>query len=373
MAISGTGQDLAVAATPEGSCVAAIPAFFFRRAIMTNKIFITCGDVNGIGNELILKTVRDNDNTAFFIVGNRRIFDLTSEILGIKSPLVKNMDSSELIPRQKIEPGIYFIDIPVAGLKLEFGKPLPEAGLLAGTAIKTAVGLSLAHNSPIVTAPINKYSLHLGGFDYPGHTEFIAEILKSKDHLMILDGGVIRVALVTTHLALSDVSGSVTENGVFEKGRILYLSLKNDYGIKEPEITVCSLNPHAGDGGLFGDEDEKKIKPAVRRLNEEICRGCGIFTGPVPSDTAFTESFLNRSDAHLVMYHDQGLIPLKLLSFGKAINFTAGLPIVRTSPDHGTAYDIAGKNIAATESFKKAVEKAVFFSNNRLFKAIREP
>ena len=332
---------------------------------MTNKIFITCGDINGIGNELILRSICVSNRTAFIIVGNRRIFDLTSEILGIKTPYMKNINITEFIPSQKIEPGIYFIDIPVAGLELEFGKPASAAGFLAGTAIKTAVGLSLRHNSPLVTAPINKYSLHLGGFIYPGHTEFIAEILKSKDHLMILDGGVIKVALVTTHLPLSDVSRSVTENGVFEKGRILYLSLKNDYGIKEPQITVCSLNPHAGDGCLFGDEDDKIIKPAVQRLNEEICRGCGLFTGPLPSDTAFTKSILNRSDAHLVMYHDQGLIPLKLLSFGKAINFTAGLPIVRTSPDHGTAYDIAGKGIAGTESFKNAVDKALFFSNNR--------
>ncbi|NOR46365.1 MAG: 4-hydroxythreonine-4-phosphate dehydrogenase PdxA, partial [Candidatus Delongbacteria bacterium] len=215
----------------------------------------------------------------------------------------------------------------------------------------------------LVTAPINKYSLHLGGYNYPGHTEFISELLSEDDFLMILDGEVIRVALVTTHLALKDVSENITSDKIINKGTILYNTLVNDYNIKSPNIVVCSLNPHASDNGLFGTEEKNVIEPAVKILNKSI--GEGKFVGPIPSDTAFTRTYVDKTDAYLVMYHDQGLIPLKLLSFGSAVNFTAGLSLVRTSPDHGTAYDIAGKGIAEVKSFRNALDKAILFQNNR--------
>jgi 4-hydroxythreonine-4-phosphate dehydrogenase len=225
------------------------------------------------------------------------------------------------------------------------------------------VKLAAAHNGALVTCPINKYSLHLGGYDYPGHTELIAELLNSDNFLMILDGGKIKVALVTTHLPISGVPAALNSDKIFQKGRILYESLLKDYGIEKPVIAVLSLNPHAGDGGLFGDEEPRVIAPAVQRLNE-LANGRGRFEGPLPSDTAFTRKSIERTDAFLVMYHDQGLIPLKLLSFGSAVNFTAGLPIIRTSPDHGTAYDIAGKGLADISSFKNAVDTAIVFKRD---------
>ncbi|MBN2858547.1 MAG: 4-hydroxythreonine-4-phosphate dehydrogenase PdxA [Candidatus Delongbacteria bacterium] len=329
-------------------------------------IFISIGDINGIGQELILKTIRGFDpSNIYIIVGNRRIFDETATVLGSVAEDISDTSEQEIVNLR--DPGIYFLDIDIEGIRLNFGIPDSKAGLLAGTAIKKAVELAELHNGAVVTAPINKYSLHMGGFFYPGHTEFIAEILNSKEYLMILDGGIIKVALVTTHLAIKDVAKSMNGNLIYEKGSILYRSLVRDYGISEPRITVCSLNPHASDGGLFGTEEKDIIIPAVEKLNAEIADGKGHFTIPLPADTAFTRSYLDKTDAYLVMYHDQGLIPLKLLSFGNAVNFTAGLPVVRTSPDHGTAYDIAGKGIAESVSFENAVKKALFFLNNRKF------
>jgi 4-hydroxythreonine-4-phosphate dehydrogenase len=328
------------------------------------KIFFTCGDMNGIGNELIISYLNSGQaviGNAYIVIGNYKIFTETAAILGISAPEVKMIDSASEIAR----PGFYFIDIPFEGLKLEFGTASAQAGRLSGLAIQKGVELAAVCGGALVTAPINKYSLHLGGFDYPGHTEFIAELLKTDRFLMILDGAVIRVALVTTHLALKDVSAALSADSIVFKGRLLYESLVRDYGLKEPRITVCSLNPHAGDSGLFGTEEETIIGPAVKTLNSEIANGKGYFTGPLPSDTAFTKNFIDKTDAYLVMYHDQGLIPLKLLSFGSAVNFTAGLPIVRTSPDHGTAFDIAGKGIADIKSFSNAVKMAELFLENR--------
>lgn len=328
------------------------------------KIFISVGDINGIGQELILKSVMPRYEAGIFIiVGNRIMFDKTADVLGLSSRTVKNIDEKEIEDIEK--PGVYFLNLDIEGISLNFGIPDAKAGLLAGTAIKKSAELAMQHNGAIVTAPINKYSLHMGGFYYPGHTEFIAEILNSNEYLMILDGGIIKVALVTTHLSISDVPRNINEQKICEKGKILYRSLVQDYGIAEPRITICSLNPHASDGGLFGTEEKNIIIPAAHRLNKEVSRGKGHFTMPLPSDTAFTRSYLDKTDAYLVMYHDQGLIPLKLLSFGSAVNFTAGLPVVRTSPDHGTAYDIAGKGIAGTESFDNAVIKAIKFAGNR--------
>jgi len=327
-----------------------------------NKIFITSGDFNGIGNELILKyfsQVHDNKDNAFIILGSRKIFDETAGLLGYGSGTYRDISENSI--QEITETGLYFLNIPLPGAVLEFGKATAAAGKLSGTAIEKGVRLAAECGGSLVTCPINKYSLHLGGYNYPGHTEFIAELLGTDNFLMILDGGVIKVALVTTHLPLYAVPVTLSSDLIFQKGRILYESLVNDYGIENPEIAVLSLNPHAGDGGLFGDEEERIIRPAVEQLNSDIAGGSGKFSGPLPSDTAFTKTGIERTDAFLVMYHDQGLIPLKLLSFGSAVNFTAGLPIIRTSPDHGTAYDIAGKGLADINSFKNAVEKAVAF------------
>ncbi|MDA3886072.1 MAG: 4-hydroxythreonine-4-phosphate dehydrogenase PdxA [Candidatus Delongbacteria bacterium] len=330
-----------------------------------NMIYITCGDINGVGNELILRTLSEDllhSENIFTVIGNEGVFLETAKLLGVNDPQLNIV--SDLYDTSNYEKNIinfYSIDIP--GIKLNLGKAEKLAGKLSGLAIIEGVKIADHFKGSLVTAPINKYSLHLGGYNYPGHTEFISEILNEDDFLMILDGEIIRVALVTTHLALKDVSDNITTEKIINKGNILYKTLVHDYNIKSPNIVVCSLNPHASDNGLFGTEEKDVIEPAVKILNKNISEG--RFVGPMPSDTAFTKDYVDKTDAYLVMYHDQGLIPLKLLSFGSAVNFTAGLSLVRTSPDHGTAYDIVGKGICEVKSFKNALDKAILFFNNR--------
>ncbi|MCK5760415.1 MAG: 4-hydroxythreonine-4-phosphate dehydrogenase PdxA [Candidatus Delongbacteria bacterium] len=330
-----------------------------------NYIFITCGDINGVGNELILKTLTPEfveTENIYTIIGNESIFLQTAKLLGVNNPKLNLIEDLYNISNYKNNI-INFFNIDIPELKLNLGQPEKLAGKLSGLAIIEGVKIANHFKGALVTAPINKYSLHLGGYDYPGHTEFISELLNEDDFLMILDGEIIRVALVTTHLALKDVSDSITTEKIINKGSILYKTLVNDYNIKSPNIVVCSLNPHASDHGLFGTEEKDIIEPAVKKLNYSISEG--KFTGPLPSDTAFTKDYVDKTDAYLVMYHDQGLIPLKLLSFGSAVNFTAGLSMVRTSPDHGTAYDIAGKGVTEVKSFKNALNKAIIFLKNR--------
>ena len=330
-----------------------------------NMIYITCGDINGVGNELILKTLTKKlleSENIYTVIGNESIFLETVKLLGINEPKLNIV--SNLYDTSNYEKNIInFFNIDIPELKLNLGEAEKLAGKLSGLAIIEGVKIADHFKGSLVTAPINKYSLHLGGYNYPGHTEFISELLNEDDFLMILDGEVIRVALVTTHLALKDVSENITTDKIINKGNILYKTLVNDYNIKSPNIVVCSLNPHASDNGLFGTEEKDVIGPAVKILNKSIDEG--EFVGPMPSDTAFTKTYVDKTDAYLVMYHDQGLIPLKLLSFGSAVNFTAGLSLIRTSPDHGTAYDIAGKGIAEVRSFKNALDKAILFQKNR--------
>lgn len=330
-----------------------------------NMIYITCGDINGVGNELILKILTKElleTENIYTVIGNESIFLETAKLLGINEPKLNIVsDLYDISGYKNNIINFYNIDIP--GITLNLGKPEKLAGELSGLAIIEGVKIADHFKGSLVTAPINKYSLHLGGYNYPGHTEFISELLNEDDFLMILDGEVIRVALVTTHLALKDVSDNITAEKIINKGDTLYKTLVNDYKIKSPNIVVCSLNPHASDNGLFGTEEKDVIEPAVKKLNDSIDEG--EFIGPMPSDTAFTKNYVDKTDAYLVMYHDQGLIPLKLLSFGSAVNFTAGLSLVRTSPDHGTAYDIADKGIAEVKSFKNALDKAILFQNNR--------
>lgn len=327
---------------------------------MKNIIF-TIGDFNGIGPEIILKTLAETDLSQhlFSFCGNLRIMQESAAELNLAMPPINLLDKDNFQPRSGF---LNVIDIEIPEAKLEFGKISKTAGLMAAKSIETAVKFAIKCDAAIVTAPIQKEALHLAGYHYPGHTEFITELLGSKDSLMILDGDKIKVALVTTHLSFRSTADALTTHKIVEKGILLYNSLINDYGIIRPQITVCALNCHASDGGIFGDEEQEIILPAIKKLQELA----GDFIGPVPSDTAFTPSMLKKTDAYLCMYHDQGLIPLKLLSFGQAVNFTAGLSIVRTSPDHGTAYDIAGKNIADHNSFKLALNKAILFLNNRM-------
>lgn len=248
-------------------------------------------------------------------------------------------------------------------LKVELTKPTPEAGKAALAALERALadyreGLF----DVLVTAPINKHTIQSDAFHFPGHTEYIEErVGEGQKALMILLKGDFRVALVTGHVPVRDIAGELTKELIMEKMEIFHRSLKKDFGIDNPRIAVFSLNPHAGDNGLLGTEEQEVIIPAMKEM---IARGVQCF-GPYPADGFMGSGNYTHFDGILAMYHDQGLAPFKALAMDEGVNFTAGLPIVRTSPAHGTAYDIAGKGIASEDSFRQAVYVAMDVFRNR--------
>ncbi len=248
-------------------------------------------------------------------------------------------------------------------LKVELSKPTPEAGKAALTALEKALadyrdGLF----DVLVTAPINKHTIQSDTFHFPGHTEYIEErVGDGQKALMILLKGDFRVALVTGHVPVRDIPGMLTKELIMEKMEIFHQSLKKDFGIDNPRIAVFSLNPHAGDHGLLGTEEEEIIIPAMKEM---IAKGVQCF-GPYPADGFMGSGNYTHFDGILAMYHDQGLAPFKALAMDEGVNFTAGLPIVRTSPAHGTAYDIAGKGVASEDSFRQAVYVAMDVFRNR--------
>ena len=230
-----------------------------------------------------------------------------------------------------------------------------EAGRLAGRAIEEAVRLAMAGEvDGIVTAPIDKAALHAGGFDFPGHTEMLAALTGSRTAMMLAstatDRHPLRVVLATTHLALRDVPRAVTADAIVEAARLTREGLREWFGIESPRIALCALNPHAGDGGRFGREDDEILAPAARAAE---------IAGPFPADTVFVRAMRGAFDAVIAPYHDVGMTAIKVASFGSAVNVTLGLPFPRTSPDHGTAMDIAGKGIASASSFVAAIELCV--------------
>lgn len=226
-----------------------------------------------------------------------------------------------------------------------------QAGRIAGHAIERAAGLALAGEvDAIVTGPIHKHALHQAGFAWPGHTEWLAELAGGVEVAMMLASDRLRVVLVTTHVALRDVPALVTQDRVVRTGRVTLAALRGWFGVAAPRLAVCALNPHAGEGGLFGDEDERVLRPAAKALGA---------AGPLPADTVFVRAMRGEFDAVLAPYHDVGMTAIKVASFGEAVNVTLGLPFPRTSPDHGTAFDIAGKGVADAGSMRAALELAV--------------
>ena len=213
----------------------------------------------------------------------------------------------------------------------------------------------------LVTAPIHKKGMQDAGFQYPGHTEYLTSELGGKESLMLMVNGDLRIGVVTNHLPLKDVAAAITKEQIIKKLKILHETLKKDFGKEKPTIAILGLNPHAGDDGMLGEEEEKIIRPVVIESKK---RGM-IVNGPFSADGFFGSGQYRKFDAILAMYHDQGLIPFKTLSFGEGVNFTAGLPAVRTSPDHGTAFDIAGANIADPSSFRQALFLAIDLATNR--------
>jgi 4-hydroxythreonine-4-phosphate dehydrogenase len=232
-----------------------------------------------------------------------------------------------------------------------------EAGRAAGQGIEAAARLALAGEvDAIVTGPVHKLALHTAGYRYPGVTEFLAHLAGDKPVAMMLATGRLRVVLVTTHLSLRDAIASLTTERVVQAGRIVTEALQRWWGITEPRLAVCALNPHAGEGGLFGDEDERILAPAAAALRA---------AGPLPADTVFVKALRGEYDAVLAPYHDVGMTAVKVSGFGTGVNVTLGLPFIRTSPDHGTAFDIAGKGIADAGSMRAALELAVQLAGAR--------
>lgn len=325
------------------------------------RIAITHGDTNGIGYEVIFKTFSDPAMLELctpVIYGSPKIAAYHRNALGIQANFTiinKAEDASD----DKINLLTVFDD----EIKVELGHPSKEAGTASLRALECAMNdYKEGLFDVLVTAPINKGNIQGEGFDFCGHTEYIAErVGEGCKPLMILFENTLRVALLTTHLPVKDIAGAVTKERIKEKAVIFFNSLKRDFSIANPRIAILGLNPHSGDDGLLGTEEKDIIIPAIDELASE---GINVF-GPYPADGFFGNGSYCAFDGVLAMYHDQGLAPFKALSAGNSVNYTAGLPIVRTSPGHGTAYEIAGRGIADESSFRNAIYAAIDIYRNR--------
>ena len=326
------------------------------------RIGITQGDINGVGYEVILKTFSDPTMLELctpIIYGSPKVAAYHRKALDIQANFsIVNSATEAGYNRLSV------VNCTDDEVKVEFSKPDPEAGKAALGALERAIeeyreGLI----DVIVTAPINKHTIQSEEFSFPGHTEYIQERAgEGREALMILMNDVLRVALVTTHLPIRDVAQAITKEAVMQKIRIFHEALRKDFNVSNPRIAVLALNPHAGDDGLLGTEEKDIIRPALQEMEKE-----GVFCfGPYAADGFFGNRTYEHFDGVLAMYHDQGLAPFKALSMTDGVNYTAGLPIVRTSPDHGTAYDIAGQGKADEASFRQAVYAALDVYRNRV-------
>ena len=324
------------------------------------KLGISIGDLNGIGCEVALKTFQDS-----------RMLEFCTPVLFASNKSVsfqKNHLKIELgfngvkSAAQAIDGKINVVNVWNESPKTVFGQATPEAGNYAIKSLKAAVtALKNGEVDVLVTAPINKNNIQSEEFKFPGHTDYLAKELQGNS-LMLMVSGALRVGLLTDHVAVKDVAQMITPKRIKEKVTTLMNSLKEDFGIRKPKIALLGINPHSGDNGTIGQEDDKVMKPTIKELFDS---GQMVF-GPYSADSFFGSDNHKNFDAILAAYHDQGLIPFKTLAFGKGVNFTAGLSKVRTSPDHGTAYEIAGKGQADESSFKEAVFMAIEVFKNRL-------
>lgn len=327
------------------------------------RIGITQGDTNGIGYEIILKTFAEPTMLELctpVVYGNPRIATYHRKGLNLTTNFAAIQTADDVQPDR-----LNMVVVDDAEVKIELGSPSGEAGQQALKSLERALAdYKEGKIDVLVTAPINKYTIQSDTFCFPGHTEYIQNhVGEGNEALMILMNERIRVALVTTHLPISQVAQAVTADRVMTKLRILNLALKRDFALSAPRIAVLSLNPHAGENGLLGSEEQDVLSPV---MEQAISEGISAF-GPYAADGYFGTRAYEHFDAVLAMYHDQGLAPFKALAMDDGVNYTAGLPIVRTSPDHGTAYDIAGKGVADENSFRQALFTAVDIWRNRQF------
>jgi len=324
---------------------------------------ITQGDSNGIGYEVIIKSLADErilDSFTPVIYGSSKLMGFYRKTLHNIGPMDVNVISSAADARQR---KINLVNCLPDNIYAEPGQSTPDSAKAAITSLEKAVkDLKEGQIDVLVTAPINKRAMSAEGFSNTGHTEFLQKEFGADDVTMIMVSDQVRIGVVTGHIPLREVPGSITRESILGKLRIMKASLERDFGILDPKIAVLGLNPHCGDGGLLGDEEQNVILPAVQDAQAE---GIQAF-GPYSPDGFFGLGNYSRFDATLAMYHDQGLAPFKALAFSDGVNFTAGLPIVRTSPDHGTAYDMAGRDEADPRSMMSAIYTAIDIFRKRL-------
>lgn len=315
---------------------------------MVKKIGISFGDPTGISGEILVKGhSKFPKNVAYIIYGNSKVIEKSKELtkINFSYQIIKSFEDIK-------SPGFFLFDID--DTEFEFGKPSVLSGRASVEYLKKATEDTLAKNiDAIVTLPISKKWIMDAGFGYAGHTDYLADVSKTKEYMMVLMCKRLIVGLITTHIPIRDVPSKIGTEKIVSKTSLFYEFLKEYLKKENPQIAMLGLNPHASDGGNIGDEEERIIMPAVEILRE---RGMNI-TDPLSPDTSFIN--YKKYDGYIAMYHDQGLIPLKMLCFRKAVNITLGLGFVRTSPDHGTGYDIAGKNMADPSSLVEAVKLAV--------------
>ena len=325
-------------------------------------IGISIGDFNGIGPEVILKAVggnRLNKICTPVIYGSGKVINRYRQLLDIKDWQFFTIHKVEQVNHKQVNVINCMSD---QNLEVQPGVITPEAGKLAFESLKRAVeDLKLGKIDALVTAPINKHNIQSDDFKFPGHTEYLADAFGVNQELMFMVSDELKIGVATGHLPLEDVKKQISKELIINKLDQIKSSLIRDFGKQKPRIAVLGLNPHAGENGLLGNEEKDIIQPA---LNEYKKKGNLVF-GPFPADGFFGTSAWKSYDAVLAMYHDQGPMPFKMIAFENGVNFTAGLPKVRTSPDHGTAYDIAGKHIADESSMLNAIYMAIDISRNR--------
>lgn len=330
------------------------------------KIAISCGDLNGIGLETLLKTFRD-----------KRMFNYCTPVLYANKSVVEAHQNSLADVKlnfheinqidQANDDVLNIINCIPSDITINFGQPDGSISTHTVNSLKRATqDVMDGKADALVTLPINKDVINKGDFDYKGHTEYLRDVSGAEESLMFLVSESMRVGLITNHYAIKDVASEVTQAAILKKVMLMHNSLQQDFGIGKPKIAVLGLNPHAGDNGLIGSEELSIIVPALEKLMADNI----IAVGPYSADGFFGMGMYSKYDGVMAMYHDQGLLPFKMISFDQGVNFTAGLPFVRTSPDHGTAYDIAGKDKANPESTRNAIFMATQIAKKRLLEEV---
>lgn len=326
------------------------------------KVGITQGDMNGIGYEVIIKSLTDNRVNELctpIVYGSPKVAAYHRKALNISNFSFNNIKN----PAEANIKRANIINCLDDDIRVELGKLTRSAGEASVKCLEAAVrDLKEGIINVLVTAPLNKQNIQTGSFEFTGHTEYLKDQFNVEDVLMVMVSDILKVGVITGHISLAKISSSLSEDLIIRKIRVMNRSLIEDFGIRKPRIAVLGLNPHAGEGGLFGIEEKEIIEPAIQKLNGEDI----LAFGPYPADGFFGSSLYSRFDAVMAMYHDQGLAPFKALVFENGVNYTAGLPVVRTSPAHGTAFELAGKDQASPDSFRHALFLACDIYNNRL-------